>query len=140
MIKAWENVQERGLKDVAKDLKKLIETPAVIILDGPVGAGKTTFIRQFVSLSSPEAFVSSPTYSIINENDDLVHADFYRLNGVDDILHLEIPLYLEDKNFFLIEWGISYVDEIKRYVPDEFKFYLLEIELSGLNRTFVLSN
>jgi len=41
--------------------------------------------------------------------------------------HLEIPLYLEEKEFFLVEWGLPFLTELQKIVGDEFYFYELEI-------------
>ena len=54
----------------------------------------------------------SPTYSIINEQDDFAHADFYRIEDAEELIHLEMELYAEGKNYFLIEWGLPFLNEI----------------------------
>ena len=63
---------------------------------------------------------------------DLVHADFYRLNSPDEVVHLELPMYLEDKDYFFIEWGKAYINELYQNVPREFGFYELLFEVNEL--------
>jgi len=112
-----------------------VKVPAVVILEGPVGAGKTTFTKYFTALVEDEAdrnSIQSPSYSLMNETEKLAHGDFYRLKDKNEITHLEIPLYLEDKNFFLVEWGMPYIKELEKEVPEEFTFYTLEINFEGL--------
>lgn len=125
LIRAWKKVLESDLPNIVIELKEVVQPPCVIILDGPVGAGKTTFTRAFLEKGQ----ASSPTYSIINEVENIVHADLYRIEKKDELIHLEIPMYLEEKDYFLVEWGMPYLHELQRIVGDEFKFYQLKIEI-----------
>jgi len=122
-IRQWKKVLLSDLGYVAFELKDVIEKPSVIILNGVVGAGKTTFVKSFLD----DQKATSPTYSVINESIDAVYADFYRLNDVSEIAALEIPLYLEGKTFFLVEWGEKYLRSLTREVPEDFNFYFLDI-------------
>jgi tRNA threonylcarbamoyladenosine biosynthesis protein TsaE len=138
------SVYQKDLKDIAAKIKSLVKTPAIIVLSGPVGAGKTTFAKSFVT----EQNVQSPTYSIVNESGNIVHADFYRIKNVNELVHLELPLYLEDKDYFLIEWGKSYVNELVRLLDLDFSLYELEININEndknkdeiFSRTFTLNS
>lgn len=125
LVRAWKKVLESDLPNIVTELKEVVQPPCVIILDGPVGAGKTTFTRAFLEKGS----AASPTYSIINEVDNIVHADLYRIEKKDELIHLEIPIYLEEKDYFLVEWGMPYLHELQRIVGDDFKFYQLKIEI-----------
>ena len=55
--------------------------------------------------------VISPTYSLINDYGETVHGDFYRLVNPEEIVQLELELYLESADYFLVEWGKQYLDE-----------------------------
>ena len=136
VVRSWKKVLESDLANMAIEMKEVIEPPSVIILDGPVGAGKTTFTKFFLDRKN----TSSPTYSIINEVDNLLHADLYRIKKSEDLIHLEIPMYLEEKDYFLIEWGMPYLHQLQRIIGDEFKYYQLKIEINENNsRNFVLT-
>jgi tRNA threonylcarbamoyladenosine biosynthesis protein TsaE len=114
----------------------VVQPPCVIILEGPVGAGKTTFTRAFIERDE----AASPTYSLINEIDNIVHADLFRIEKKEELIHLEIPMYLEEKDYFLIEWGMPYLYELQRIIGDEFKFYQLKIEINEQkSRNFYLN-
>ena len=106
-ISNWKKAFESDLDYISIELREIISTPACIILNGPVGAGKTTFVQHFTRCMQEEntSEVNSPTYSIINEQGTIAHADFYRLKDSEEITHLELPLYAEKKKFFFIEWG-----------------------------------
>lgn len=136
LVRAWKKVLESDLTNIANEMKEVIEPPSVIILDGPVGAGKTTFTKIFIDRKG----TASPTYSLINEVDNLLHADLYRIEKKDELIHLEIPMYLEEKDYFLIEWGMPYLRELQRIIGDEFKYYQLKIEINeNTSRNFVLT-
>lgn len=135
IIRAWKKVLVSDLGNIAIEMKEVIQPPSVIILDGPVGAGKTTFAKIFLDKKQS----NSPTYSIINEVDNLLHADLFRIEKKEELLFLEIPMYLEEKDYFLIEWGMPYLNELQRIIGDEFKFYQLNIEINeNQSRNFIL--
>lgn len=127
-MNTWHKVLEQDLPQVVLELQEELEIPAVILLSGPVGAGKTTFAKYFM----PQEEIMSPTYSLLHEIDNCVHADLYRLKDASELIHLELPLYLEDKDYFLVEWGKEYWRQIKRVVGDEFFYYELEISIETL--------
>jgi len=136
VVRTWKKVLESDLSNIAIEMKEVIEPPSVIILDGPVGAGKTTFTKIFLDRKG----TASPTYSIINEVDNLLHADLYRIEKKEELIHLEIPMYLEEKDYFLIEWGMPYLYQLQRIIGDEFKYYQLKIEINENNsRNFLLT-
>ncbi len=126
-IRSWKKVLESDLDNLGIELKDAISTPAVIILDGEVGAGKTTFTKVLVQDSSQ---TSSPSYSLINEVGSMVHADFYRLESAEEIIHLELGLYLEGKDFFFVEWGKDYLLPLYHELHDSFDYYLLKIDVN----------
>lgn len=144
-IECWKKVLENDLDYVAGEVKNLTAAPAVIILSGPVGAGKTAFSKRFIKsvmgekiskskndslTKSDQDLGSSPTYSLINDLGVMVHADFYRLSSREELLHLEIPLYIEGKDFFLVEWGRPYLADLQKMIETPFKFYELHIEIN----------
>ena len=92
-----------------------------------MGAGKTTFSKVFID--NDETF--SPTYSVLSDTKDILHADFYRINSREEIIHLEIPLYLEGKNYFLVEWGRQHLKGIDKELPEDFNIYDLTIEIDS---------
>ena len=58
------------------------------------------------------------------------HLIFYRIEDNEEILHLELSLYLEDKQSFFVEWGEKYISTLVREVPDEYRFYRLNIDIN----------
>ena len=69
---------------------------AIFYLDGDLGTGKTTLVREVLKSLGWNGAVKSPTFSIIEEyklNDiDILHSDLYRLNGENDFEMLGLSL------------------------------------------------
>ena len=78
-----------------------------ILLDGPIGAGKSHFARAFIrSRLGREEDVPSPTFTLVQTYEadvDIWHADLYRLGHVDEVLELGLDQAL-DQAITLIEW------------------------------------
>lgn len=125
VVKEWKKASLADLIYVVSELKEVLTEPSVLILSGEVGAGKTTLVQSFTDL--PET--TSPSYSVINEFGDILHADFYRIKDREELVHLELSLYLEGKNFFFIEWGMEYLHDLKRELGFEYNYYELLIEI-----------
>jgi len=79
---------------LARAVALLLRPGDVAAISGPLGAGKTTFIRALaVALGAPAAQVSSPTFVMVNRYalagngplGQLTHVDAYRLTSTDDL-------------------------------------------------------
>ena len=98
----------------------------LITFEGEMGAGKTTFIKEFVKALGTNDEISSPTFSIVNEYDTdkgkVYHFDFYRLNHEDEALDFGIEEYLYSNQYCLMEWP----NKIANFIPDEHHTITLE--------------
>lgn len=78
----------------------------VIALDGPLGSGKTTFVKGFAQGLKIKDRVISPTFNILkcyfHEPLSLYHIDAYRLE--DEFIELGLEEYIEGEGVTLIEW------------------------------------
>ena len=97
------------LKRASEELKKHISQNVVLIC-GEMGVGKTTLIKELLSINGVVNNVSSPTFSIINEylidnNETVYHMDLYRINDITELENIGFFEYLESGRTCLIEWG-----------------------------------
>ncbi len=87
----------------------------LVILVGPLGAGKTTFTRGVGQALGVVGNVSSPTFVIArthhmeNREELFVHADAYRLGSVAELDDLDIDFA---NSIVLVEWGKGMLDGV----------------------------
>jgi len=94
--------------ELGKSLAGVLAAGDLVLLIGPLGAGKTTLTRGVGLGLNVSGTVSSPTFVIARthkrENSDvpLVHVDAYRLGSPAELDDLDIPF---SKAIVLVEWG-----------------------------------
>lgn len=95
---------------LGRSLSAQLRPGAVILLDGPLGAGKSHFARALIRarLGDPGVEVPSPTFTLVQGYDapdglELRHADLYRLSGGTETAELGLDDGAEDAAL-LVEW------------------------------------
>ncbi|AUH33215.1 tRNA (adenosine(37)-N6)-threonylcarbamoyltransferase complex ATPase subunit type 1 TsaE [Paracoccus tegillarcae] len=95
---------------LARMLAAMLRPGQAILLDGPVGAGKTHFARAFIQARQGDLVedVPSPTFTLVQTYDDpsgteIWHADLYRLGDVSELEELGLDDAMAD-SVVLIEW------------------------------------
>jgi len=79
-----------------------------ILLEGPLGAGKSTFARAFIRAAAgePDLEVPSPTFTLVQAYDtskgEIFHYDLWRLDGPDALAELDWDDALNA--IVLVEW------------------------------------
>ena len=81
----------------------------VVLLEGEMGAGKTTFVRALGAVLGVVDNVASPTYGLVHEyrtaaGASLYHFDLYRLRSPDEAEAFGIFEYLDSGHLCLVEW------------------------------------
>jgi len=100
----------------------------VILFNGEMGAGKTTFIKQLCKTLGVTEATSSPTFSLVNEyeaaNRQLIyHFDFYRLKKETEALDMGVDDYLYSGNWCFIEWA----EKIAGLLPESYSTITIEV-------------
>ena len=102
-----------GLKDIKKVAKEVIEhldSCNIVTFAGPLGAGKTTLIREIFKQLGVSGPITSPTFTYMNvymdeKGRDLYHFDLYRINSLDEFYLSGFDEYLfSDKGISFVEW------------------------------------
>lgn len=108
-----------------------LESGSFVAMYGDLGAGKTAFVRGIVSRLIPEAYVTSPTYTIVNEYTKdkmkICHFDMYRIGSVDDLESIGFYDYLKD-SICIAEWCENIKDQLPEVRFDIFFEKLSENE------------
>tara|TARA_B100000963_G_scaffold361435_1_gene396784 strand:- start:71424 stop:71831 length:408 start_codon:yes stop_codon:yes gene_type:complete len=108
-----------GLNDIEKTTDWIIGKMEhkILFLNGPIGSGKTTLIKNLCRQFGVKELVNSPTFSILNQynyNDKKIfHFDFYRINNLKEIIEIGIHDYIDSQSICFIEWGDLIIDRIK---------------------------
>jgi tRNA threonylcarbamoyladenosine biosynthesis protein TsaE len=104
-------------KALGKKLGLLLKAGDCVLLDGELGAGKTTFTQGLASALKIKGDVTSPTFVIAREHKsltdgpNLVHVDAYRLSTLAEISHLDLVTDIE-KAILVVEWGKGLVNDL----------------------------
>nr|WP_321503704.1 tRNA (adenosine(37)-N6)-threonylcarbamoyltransferase complex ATPase subunit type 1 TsaE [uncultured Dethiosulfovibrio sp.] len=90
---------------IGASLASAVQPGSIVLLEGDLGAGKTTFVRGLV-FGLGGLGVKSPSFTLINEyhgNIPVAHADFYRLERADP-RSMGLDEYLDDGWVVVVEW------------------------------------
>lgn len=122
---------------VTKFLKK--NQFPILLLTGEMGAGKTTFIREWFSRFGTESSINSPTFSLYNIYDSpnfrLYHFDLYRIKFPEELDELGFEEIWGKDGVSAIEWwqiAEPYLPKTNRILLSiesdsiEFRSYTLE--------------
>ena len=94
---------------IARHLARTLPRGTVLALIGPLGAGKTAFVKGLAAgLGLPSRQTISPTFTLIHEHPGpvpLFHADLYRLAGPEEAAGLGLEDYAERGGILAIEWA-----------------------------------
>jgi tRNA threonylcarbamoyladenosine biosynthesis protein TsaE len=100
---------EQETAEVGRSLAAQLDSGAVVLLIGPLGAGKTAFVRGLAhGLGVKPDEVSSPTFTLIHEyrggRVPLLHVDLYRLEDPREVEDLGLE-ELGERAVLAIEWA-----------------------------------
>src|SRR3569833_772391 len=93
---------------LARTIASLLRPGNAVLLEGPLGAGKTEFVRAFLRAltQDPALEVPSPTYTLVQEYETrlgpVAHFDLWRLAGAADLA--ELGWDEARQGIVLVEW------------------------------------
>lgn len=97
------------IKTIAQKVLENLEHK-IVVFNGQMGVGKTTFITALCQQIGVNSIMSSPTFSLVNEyhttnHQTIYHFDVYRLKNEEEALDMGIEEYFYSGNWCFIEWA-----------------------------------
>ena len=133
----YKSKNEKDTYLLAAKLASLLKGGDIILLNGDLGAGKTTFVKGIAASLGVKEVVTSPTFTLLKTyhtpHFEIVHIDAYRLeNSSFD----EMNDYLNDENVLFIEWSnyLENQDDIKENLTIDIQY------VSKNQRTFKITS
>jgi tRNA threonylcarbamoyladenosine biosynthesis protein TsaE len=135
----------QDMRDLGMRLARILKPGDLVVLDGPLGAGKTTLAQGIGAGLGVRGDVTSPTFVIarvhpsLADGPPLVHADAYRVDGPLEIDDLDLDASVPD-SVTIVEWGRGLVEglaadrldiEISRTVGSESELRQVRITAQG---------
>ena len=116
MIVAFSVSTSEQMQAFGKQIGSLLTAGDVVVLSGPLGAGKTTFVQGLARQLEVQGVVTSATFVVSRVHKPqgtglaLVHVDAYRLSNQSDLVDLDLDA--TPNAAFVIEWGKEFVSGI----------------------------
>jgi tRNA threonylcarbamoyladenosine biosynthesis protein TsaE len=131
MIHISHSVKET--ESIAAELAESLRAGDCVALVGPLGAGKTQFVRAMAAaLGADPRAVASPTFVLLNIYRGgrlaVFHLDAYRVRGAEDFEAIGFGELLEQDGVVVVEWA----DRVDKILPN--RRIRVEIGVTGISQ------
>lgn len=103
---------------IAEGVAKTLLPGTVVCLFGEMGVGKTVFTNGLCRALGVSDYVSSPTFTVVNEYDGegfpIYHFDMYRIEDEDELIEIGFEEYLNSGGICIIEWPENVKDSLPK--------------------------
>ena len=119
-LRSLEDTKNLGQKIAKEILKRKDKSAFIVFLDGDLGTGKTTLVKEIIFALGIKEKVKSPTFTIIEPyelNDkNIYHIDLYRINDPSELEIIGLRDYLnESEAIIFIEWPEKSFGFLKKF-------------------------
>jgi tRNA threonylcarbamoyladenosine biosynthesis protein TsaE len=107
LLQRQEGISLTGLARLASRLARVLQGGDLVLLEGPLGSGKTAFVRLLAQALGVTDPVRSPSFTLANVYGGAItvnHLDLYRLETLDDRDALALEEYRHPGSITLVEW------------------------------------
>lgn len=125
---------------LATHIAHVCTAPCVMYLQGELGTGKTTLVRNILNTMGVTGRVKSPTFTLVEPYTlpqyTLYHFDLYRIVDPNELINIGIDDYCTTDSICLIEWP----EKGNNYIPmPDFTCAIEYAEQSNQQRHITLS-
>ena len=119
-LSSLEDTKKLGQELAIEILKRKGEAAFVVFLDGDLGTGKTTLVKEIIFALGVKEKVKSPTFTIIEpyelNNENIYHVDLYRIIDPTELEIIGLREYLNESNAIIfIEWPEKSYGYLKKF-------------------------
>ena len=119
-LSSLEDTKKLGQELAKKILKRKGEAAFIVFLDGDLGTGKTTLVKEIIFALGVKEKVKSPTFTIIEpyelNNENIYHVDLYRIIDPTELEIIGLREYLNESNAIIfIEWPEKSYGYLKKF-------------------------
>lgn len=119
-LSSLEDTKKLGQELAKEILKRKGEASFVVFLDGDLGTGKTTLVKEIIFALGVKEKVKSPTFTIIEpyelNNENIYHVDLYRIIDPSELEIIGLREYLNESNAIIfIEWPEKSYGYLKKF-------------------------
>ena len=119
-LSSLEDTKKLGQELAKEILKRKGEDAFVVFLDGELGTGKTTLVKEIIFALGVKEKVKSPTFTIIEpyelNNENIYHVDLYRIIDPSELEIIGLREYLNESNAIIfIEWPEKSYGYLKKF-------------------------
>ena len=125
--------------ELAKAFAKVLVPPMIVVLNGDLGSGKTTFVKEVVKALGSNDLVTSPTFTLLNTYNakfPVYHFDMYRLSSAEEAMNVGFEEYFDKSRLdgvCFVEWA----ENVEGLIPKV--DYQIDIQKDGeTKRTFII--
>lgn len=137
MVFEFNSRSPENTEKLGTEIGQLVAGGMIVCLSGDLGTGKTTLTKAIAKALGVEEYVTSPSYTIINEYEGkypVYHFDVYRINEVEELYEIGYEEYFFGRGVTIIEWASM----IMELIPEE--AIKIEIEqLDDMERQFSIT-
>jgi len=141
-MKEFKTLTKRETAELGRKLGGILKPGDIVCLNGDLGAGKTAFTKGIAEALGVEGYITSPTFTIVNEYHGfkpLYHFDVYRIADPEEMYEIGFEEYLNGDGIVVIEWS-DLISEIIpprhvrveiRKTPEDLNARLIRVEFIG---------
>ncbi len=129
-----ENIKIEDMGLWGEKIASSIPSGVILLMEGEMGAGKTTLTKSIVKSLSCDDVVSSPTFSIVNQyitrdGESIYHFDFYRIDDIEEAYDMGCEEYFYSGSTCIVEWS----EKVSEIIPNDAWIVRIEKTDDGRN-------